>query len=330
VLLGGPAGITDVGSLQLIQGAGVMPGDAEAGDEFGFSVTLGDATGDGVDDLAVGAPGENGVGLIALVHGWGHAAGPTTAGTRVAVTSDRVTPNRLGSAVVVAELSGDRLAEIIVGVPQAAVSGQANAGAVSIWLGRPAGLSNVGREYWHQDRTGVPGTAETGDRFGTSFTVGDALHHSDVELIVGVPDEDVGSVGQAGAVTILAGYNAGTGLRSTGSRTVTQNTADVPGTPETDDRFGSSLQVLRRGDPAPDGDQWIMLLVGAGGEQTSQANGPGSGVVDFFVTLPFNDQIPNMSPIPVGDLTGTRLGIPDENGDPEIVVDNLGLAGLPT
>jgi hypothetical protein len=323
VLLGGPAGITDVGSLQMTQGDGVIPGGAEADDEFGCSVALGDSTGDGVDDVAVGASGENGVGLIALVKGWGLAPGPTTATTRVAVTSDRVTPRGLGSTVVVAELSGDHLADIVVGVPQATVSGRAYAGAVSIWLGRPAGLSNTGREYWHQDRTGVPGSAETGDSFGTSLAVGHVQGQGDVELIVGVPYEGVGSVGQAGAVTILAGADGDTGLTGAGSRTLTQNTADVPGIPETNDGFGSSLQVVREGDLDPGGEQWIRLLVGAQGEQTSQANGPGSGVVDFFV-MPLGGPL-----MPLGDLTGTGLGIPDENGDPEIVVDNLGLAGLP-
>jgi hypothetical protein len=324
VLLGGPTGITDVGSLQMTQADAVIPGGAETGDEFGFSVALGDSTGDGIDDIAAGSPGENGVGLIALVNGWGPAPGPTTATTRVAVTSATVTPVRLGHTVVLADLTADGRDEVIVGSPQAAVSGLTNAGAVSVWLGRTAGLDNTGREYWHQDRASVPGAAESGDRFGTSLAVGHMLDTPDIDLIAGVPDEDVGSAGQAGAITVLPGRNSGTGLTGTASRTVTQDTADVPGAPEANDRFGSSLQVVLDRDPDT-GDELHVMLVGVRGEQTSQTNGPGSGAVAFFVALPF-DTTPLF---PAGDFTGTQLLLRDTNGDPEVVVNELGLAGLP-
>ena len=50
------------------------------------------------------------------------------------------------------------------------------------------------------------------------------------------PTEDVGTVAQAGAVSVLQG--AGGGLTTAGGRLFTQNSPGVPGTAETFDLFG--------------------------------------------------------------------------------------------
>ncbi|MFF4251812.1 FG-GAP-like repeat-containing protein [Streptomyces sp. NPDC001663] len=60
LLHGSAAGLTGTGAQVVTQSTGNVPGTAEKGDFFGKAVHLGDSNGDGLADVAVGAPGENG------------------------------------------------------------------------------------------------------------------------------------------------------------------------------------------------------------------------------------------------------------------------------
>jgi hypothetical protein len=74
VLRGGADGLTGAGAQVVTQDTPDVPGAAEAGDAFGKAVHLADANGDGLADLAAGAPGENGdAGFV-----WYFRSGPTT------------------------------------------------------------------------------------------------------------------------------------------------------------------------------------------------------------------------------------------------------------
>ncbi|MFF5587239.1 FG-GAP-like repeat-containing protein [Streptomyces hygroscopicus] len=59
-LYGGPNGLSGTGAQAFTQATAGVPGAAEAGDHFGTAVRLADTDGDGKDDLAVGAPDEDG------------------------------------------------------------------------------------------------------------------------------------------------------------------------------------------------------------------------------------------------------------------------------
>ncbi|MEV8591439.1 FG-GAP-like repeat-containing protein [Streptomyces sp. NPDC052012] len=59
VLHGTAAGLTGAGAQAVTQRTANVPGTAETTDAFGRAVHLGDADGDGLADLAAGAPGEN-------------------------------------------------------------------------------------------------------------------------------------------------------------------------------------------------------------------------------------------------------------------------------
>ncbi|WP_243085559.1 FG-GAP-like repeat-containing protein [Streptomyces sp. 891-h] len=61
-LLGGKNGLTGTGAKNWDQGSPGVPGAVEAGDGFGGALAFGDTDKDGRDDLAIGAPGEDGAG----------------------------------------------------------------------------------------------------------------------------------------------------------------------------------------------------------------------------------------------------------------------------
>ncbi|AXE85865.1 FG-GAP repeat protein [Streptomyces sp. Go-475] len=74
VLRGTADGLTGSGAQVVTQNTSGVPGTAETADVFGKAVHLADANGDGLADLAAGAPGENGnAGSV-----WYFRSGPTT------------------------------------------------------------------------------------------------------------------------------------------------------------------------------------------------------------------------------------------------------------
>ncbi|MDJ1136074.1 FG-GAP-like repeat-containing protein [Streptomyces iconiensis] len=84
-LLGGKGGLSGTGAKNYDQGTAGVPGAVEGGDGFGSALSLHDTDGDGRDDLAVGAPGEDGAGASAVDAGavWvlrGSTSGLTTDG----------------------------------------------------------------------------------------------------------------------------------------------------------------------------------------------------------------------------------------------------------
>ncbi|MGW1209018.1 FG-GAP-like repeat-containing protein [Streptomyces sp. NPDC002499] len=135
-------------------------------------------------------------------------------------------------------------------------------GLVGVVRGTADGLASRAT-LLSQDSPDVPGTGESGDRFGSDVAVGDIDHDGYADVVTGVPGEDVGTTQDAGMFVVLKGGAAG--LTGAGAQGFTQNTAGVPGTAETDDRFGGSTAVL-------DG----YVVVGAPGENT------GSGSVWVF------------------------------------------------
>jgi hypothetical protein len=74
-----------------------------------------------------------------------------------------------------------------------------------------------------------------------SDAAADFNHDGFAELAAAAPMEDVGTVSNAGALSLLPG--SGAGLTSTGGRLFTQASPGIPGTPETFDLFGG-LEVV--------------------------------------------------------------------------------------
>lgn len=138
-----------------------------------------------------------------------------------------------------ADFDGNGYADLAIGVPYENVGSATDAGSVSVVYGTSAGLSSTGDQYWHQNYLGGS-TAEPFDYFGMALAVGDFDGDGYFDLAVGVPHEDVGSVGQAGAVNVIYG-SAGGGLDVAGNQYWNQDEPGMGGAAEEDDHFGSAL-----------------------------------------------------------------------------------------
>jgi hypothetical protein len=234
-----------------------VAGAVEAGDQFGYAVALSNTRG-GDDPLgAIGAPGEDLRGLAdaGVVNTFSQLTSPALA--------DQREQGRLGDRWLpgTAE-AGDRFGASVLIAPMQAVSGEDTGIEPTVVAGAPgdhvktsvspAGVSSGSVTRWDrvtsfqqvvtQESPGVPGTAEQGDQFGYSlaFSEPNTAPGADGDLVVGTPGEDVGSLQDAGAVTVLADVK-GSGLQ--GMRTFNQDSYDFGGNAEAGDRFGHSVAV---------------------------------------------------------------------------------------
>ncbi|SDT43702.1 FG-GAP repeat-containing protein [Friedmanniella luteola] len=240
-------------ALALGQASPRVPGAAEEGDRFGGALAAGDVTGDGHDDLAVGAPGENGVGpdrrsgAGSVTFLRGSATGITTTGSQgwtqdsPGVQGVAGPDDAFGSALAMGHLDGGPLLDLAVGAPRDAVGSVGRAGSVTVLDGSPAGLTTAesGGTRFHQDVDGLRGVPEPGDAFGWSVAAAPVQTPDLDSLVVGVPGESVGA-DRDGLVQQLSTFEFGP--NPFGSRTLHQGTPGVRGTPADADAFGRAVR----------------------------------------------------------------------------------------
>lgn len=284
----------DEGAL-VTQDSKNVPGGAEAGDRFGATLAVLDR-----DGVAAGAPGEaigkaSGAGGVVL---WFQAmpdqdrflSQNTDGFPGTAEAGDH-----FGAAVYSSlETTDDDegMYDLLIGSPGEDIGSAHNAGsACTVELDWTDLIWKTG---YNQNKSGVAGTAESGDRFGSSFaTVGG--RYTDHGYLVGVPGEDVGDVQDAGMVeTIGDGHSW------------SEKTAGVPGKAEAGDHFGAvfgnaaiPMDYLENGF-----DDWLeAVTIGVPGEDS------GAGAV--VAGLPGGKRTPQewkqASPA-AGDGYGSALG----------------------
>lgn len=156
------------------------------------------------------------------------------------------------------DFNGDGYADLAVG----ADSLGGDTGSVTVLYGSHRGLTADGSERWSLDTPGVKGQEHRasdgdGDQFGGVLATADFDRDGYADLAVGVPGARVHGVQFAGAVNVLHGTRQG--LTSDGDQRWTQR--NLPGIPETRDRFGA---VLAAGDFNHDG--YWDLAIGVPGE----------------------------------------------------------------
>jgi hypothetical protein len=256
VLYGSSTGATASGDQFWHQEkAGVTGGGAEPGDNFGSSVTAANLGKTSHADLAVGVPAEDvgatdNAGAVNVLYG--SSTGVTASGDqfwhqeKAGVTGGGAEFNdRFGSSVAAANLGKGSQADLAVGVLTEGVGATNNAGAVNVLYGSSTGLTAQGDQFWHQGITGVAGDgAEEDDWFGFSLAAANLGKGSRADLAVGVPREDVGTIGNAGAVNVL--YGSSTGLTAQGDQFWHQGITGVDGDgAEEGDMFGSSVAAIQ-------------------------------------------------------------------------------------
>lgn len=257
VIYGSNNGLKVAGNQVWAEDTPGVQGDIGALHLFGVSNAWGDFDGDGFDDLAIGAIGEdvNGIDFAGGVHVlYGSSHGLTAAGDQFwhqdvsGVSENAEDSDQFGAALAAGDFNGDGFADLAIGVPHESVGPVSDAGAVQILYGSANGLRTAGNQLWHQNRSGIADDAEDGDHFGASLITGDFDGDGFKDLAIGVPGESLGNAFFAGAVHIL--YGSSQGLRANRSQFWTQDSPGVLDSAETDDNFG---QYFAAGDFDGDG-----------------------------------------------------------------------------
>ncbi len=222
------------------------------------SSAKGDFNGDGIADLAVGAPGENaGAGAVHIM--LGSATGLTATGSQywsqnsAGIADSEEAGDRFAAALAVGDVNGDGRADLAVGAP-----GEDNAaGQVHVLLGSASGLTSTGNQLWNQNTAGIASSSEAGDRFGAAVAIGNVGGSTHADLAVGAPGENTG----AGAVHAL--FGSASGPSATGSQFWSQNTGGVADSEEAGDAFGTALALADLG-----GTTLNDLAIGTPGENS--------------------------------------------------------------
>ena len=285
------------GARRLVtQATAGVPGTAEAGDHFGWSVAVDDLSGDGRADIVVGTPGED-VGPLTdagSLHVISFAAGSATSSISAVsfiqnqLGSPAEAGDQLGYSVAAADAGGDEAgSRAAAGAPGEDVGGAVDAGVVDTF--GFDGAWQRGGEF-HQGLTGapsflaLPGTPESGDRFGANLLIaqlnapftGDVLAGPEWTYVIGAPGDTV--AGHPGAGSVSLAYT-----QTWAHEQVSQDSPGVPDAAESGDGFGASLAIdetrgwVGRGASTTDvGTEQRDLAVGAPGEDVGSAADAGS------------------------------------------------------
>ena len=259
ILYGQPAkglDIKNVPSAFLHQDTAGAEDAAEAGDQFGWSLTVGDFGRLGQLDLAVGVPGESASrtrqGAVQVLYGG--SFGITTEADQLwlagagGLKGTALANAELGRALAVADFNGSSQADLAVGVP--AVDGPKSAtGSVHIVYGGPQGLTATGSvavptQLWTRETLGAP--VHQRDGFGFALAAGQFGNGSAADLAVTAPGADRPPDVNTGDVHVLYG-RATTGVSAIGAQIWNQDSPGIEDGAEPGDGFGGVPVSLRGG-----------------------------------------------------------------------------------
>jgi hypothetical protein len=289
----GPVGTASLSSsLGRRYGAGRL-------DHAGFSVAgLGDVDGDGLGDIAIGAPGFNDSsygdeGVLYAVGG--PVTGDASAALAIGTLIGGYTGDALGySAAALGDVNGDTYADFAVSAPY---TGGSESGAVYLILGPPSSV--VGPTVV---------TGSSGAHLGISLaTAGDLDGDGIQDVLAGAPEQD-GSTGHTGGAYVFSGDDLSTVATITGASGGHDTGRAVAGLGDTDGDGVDDVAIASPGAGSATGevvvfaslegavssdDGVVVTGVDVGDQAGSALAGPGDvdgdGYADLLVGAPHRD-----------------------------------------
>ena len=239
---------TVLDSQKIADRTGGFNGNLDNGDRFGSAIAeIGDLDGDGVTDLAVGAPnaddGANNAGAVWIL--FMNIDGTVDSTQRISRIDGgfggRLTKgDHFGAALAgIGDLDGDGVPDLAVGAPGSDDRG-AERGAIWILFLEEDG--RVRDEQKIADREGdFDGTLNNDDQFGSALANVKDLNGDGVpDLAVGAPNDNDGA-DNAGAIWLLLMTTDGT---VDGWQKVSDRAGEFNGNLDADDKFGAAITGL--------------------------------------------------------------------------------------
>ncbi|MFB8245328.1 FG-GAP-like repeat-containing protein [Streptomyces sp. NPDC055952] len=173
---------------------------------------VGDLNKDGFADVVTAAYGGDGRSLGGSVSVWPGSADGVRTRPQTTIHQDTAgVPGAdeegdwFGNDLSVADVNGDGYGDLAVGTIHETVGSAKIAGSVTVLRGSAAGLTGTGARSFTQNTEGVPGTAESADRFGSAVRLSDLTGDGKADLSIGSDGENHPS----GAVYSLRGSASG-------------------------------------------------------------------------------------------------------------------------
>jgi hypothetical protein len=262
VFEGSDGGLKAAGAKLFTESTPGIAGETEGFDGFGAALAAADFKAKGPDELAIGVPFDTvgsvtSAGTVRVLFGGGN--GLTANGDRRihadqgSISGNAEQSDHFGWSLAGGRLNAGQSDELVIGVPD---DDDSTGGAVDILEGAGRGPSTQSATHWSQSVADVLGTAEAGDRFGTSVTIGDFDDQTRGDLAVGAPGDDDAGFGSAGAVNVI--YGDGSGLTAAGDQLIHQAATSVEGSAEANDQLGSIVADADFNDE--DGDDLAIVV----------------------------------------------------------------------
>jgi hypothetical protein len=221
----------------------------EPGDHFGWSFATGNWSGDasGYLDLAVGSPGEDDVGAVAINYaGWSFGLSPASAALiRETDLGAPSSGDAFGHSLAGGNFAGGAHDDLAIGHPGAIAGGAVGAGRLWLLSGSDAGLTTAGALSY---TAASKDAAQAFGYFGVSLAAGRFFAGAYRSLAIGEHGRHVGAFQSAGRVIIVRGTAAGLDFTGTNGR-ILHLTSGGCAVAHDNARFGFSLAAGEFEDP---------------------------------------------------------------------------------